>query len=350
MKYPKSLQKGGSIGFPAPSFGCATEPYYSGFQNGLKKWQELGHKGNAGMNAYECCGVGISNTPKKCGTELTEMYLDKVNDVLISCGGGELMCEILDYVDFESIKEADPKWFVGYSDNTNMTYLLATICDTASIYGPCAAAYGMEPWHEALWDAYALLTGKKTIVAGYDTWEKESLKTEENPLAPYNTTEPRKLKIWNGSKLINCSEEMTESISMSGRILGGCMDCLINLIGTKYDKTIEFVEKYKEDGILWFIEACELNVFSMRRAMWQMEHAGWFQYVKGFVFGRPGNGGSMMGLDEYEAVLSVAGKYKVPVIMDADIGHLPPMMPIVMGSVAGVKVQGNYMEVQMNYQ
>lgn len=345
MKYPKSLRKGGSIGFPAPSFGCATEPYYSAFQNGLKKWQELGYKTNPGVNAYASCGMGISNTPQKCGTELTEMYLAGENDVLISCGGGELMCEILDYVDFESIKEADGKWFVGYSDNTNMTYLLATICDTASIYGPCAASYGMEPWHEALQDVHELLQGTRHIVKGYDKWEKESLKNEENPLVPYNVTEPKELKVFYKNHFC----ESTEHIFMAGRILGGCMDCLINLIGTNYDMTTEFIEKYKEDGILWFIEACELNVLSMRRAMWQMEHAGWFQYVKGFVFGRPRNGESIMGLNAYDAVLTVAGKYNVPVIMDADVGHLPPMMPLVIGSLAEVTVSGNDMEVNMKF-
>jgi muramoyltetrapeptide carboxypeptidase LdcA involved in peptidoglycan recycling len=76
-----------------------------------------------------------------CAKELVESYCDKESSALISCGGGELMCEILPHVDFEKIKEADPKWYVGYSDNTNMTYLLTTLCDTAAIYGPCAAAF-----------------------------------------------------------------------------------------------------------------------------------------------------------------------------------------------------------------
>ena len=64
------------------------------------------------------------------------------------------MGEDLPYVDFEKIKEAKPKWYLGYSDNTNMTFLLTTLCDVASIYGPCAAAFGMEPWHPAIQDAF----------------------------------------------------------------------------------------------------------------------------------------------------------------------------------------------------
>ena len=79
-----------------------------------------------------------------------DYYVKSDNDCLISCGGGELMCEILPYMDFDRLAKADPKWYMGYSDNTNMTYLLATLADTASIYGPCAGAFGMELWHPAI--------------------------------------------------------------------------------------------------------------------------------------------------------------------------------------------------------
>lgn len=41
-----------------------------------------------------------------------------------------------------------------------------------------------------------------------------------------------------------------QDADFSGRLLGGCLDCLVNLKGTEFDKTVEFVEKYKEDGII----------------------------------------------------------------------------------------------------
>ena len=71
------------------------------------------------------------------------------------------MCEILDYIDFQALEAARPKWYMGYSDNTNFTFLLTTLLDTASIYGPCAAAFGMKPWHPSIEDAMLALTGKK---------------------------------------------------------------------------------------------------------------------------------------------------------------------------------------------
>ncbi len=353
MRYPKFLETNGTIGFVAPSFGCNIEPYQTAFKNAQRKFTELGYQLDLGPNCYAGEGIGISNTPEKCAKELMEYYESKQNDCLISCGGGELMCEVLSHMDFDRIKSAEPKWYMGYSDNTNMTYLLATLCDVASVYGPCAAAFGMEPWHDSLRDAFGLLTGSKLEVNGYDKWEKESLKGPENPLVPYNVTEPRVLKCYVGEEEINGNGsldkgEKTAEIQFSGRLLGGCMDCLVNLLGTRFDKTREFVEKYKEDGIIWFLEACELNVFSIRRAMWQMEEAGWFEHTKGFLIGRPMNfGQEMMGLDAYSAILEVAGKKGVPVIMDADLGHLAPMMPVMVGSLATVNVEGNDIALKM---
>ena len=100
MRYPSFIEKGDTIGFVAPSFGCAGEPYYSAFQNSLKKWNALGFKTELGFNCYASDGVGISSSPKKCAAEFMEYYKKETNQALISCGGGELMCEILEFIDF----------------------------------------------------------------------------------------------------------------------------------------------------------------------------------------------------------------------------------------------------------
>ena len=120
--------------------------------------------------------------------------------------------------------------------------------------------------------------------------------------------------------------------------------------GTPYDKVKAFNETYKEDGIIWFLEACELNVMSVRRALWQMKEAGWFEHVKGFLIGRPLlYGQEMFGIDHYRAVTDVLAEYNVPIIMDLDIGHLAPMMPIICGGTAKVSIQGNDVTIQYTY-
>lgn len=37
------------------------------------------------------------------------------------------------------------------------------------------------------------------------------------------------------------------------------MDDIINLIGTKYDFVKQYISKYKEDGIVWFLEVYEMS-------------------------------------------------------------------------------------------
>ena len=84
MQYPDFLSPNGTIGFAAPSFGCATEPYKTAFMNAQKKWREEGYQLQLGPNCYAEEGIGISNTPIKCGSELEESYCSDENDCIIS--------------------------------------------------------------------------------------------------------------------------------------------------------------------------------------------------------------------------------------------------------------------------
>ncbi len=348
MRYPEFLKENGSIGFVAPSFGCAIEPYHTAFKNALKKWENMGYKTHLGPNCFASSGIGISNEPSLCGKELNEWYCSDENDILISCGGGELMCEVVPHMDFERMRQAKPKWYMGYSDNTHFTFLSATLMDTAAVYGPCAAAFGMEPWHASIQNAWDLLCGRIDTVKNYDLWEKESLKDEEHPLLPYNVTEPVEIKTFickDGRAMAS-----TEEVVLEGRLIGGCMDILQMYPGTRYDKVKAFNDKYKEDGFIWFMEACDLNVISIRRAIWQMKEAGWFEHMKGFLIGRPlCFGEEAFGVDQYAAVTDLLAEYDVPIIMDLDIGHLAPMMPIICGSTAKVTVKENDVTIRYTF-
>ena len=391
MRYPEFLPENGTIGFAAPAFGCNVEPYRSAFDHAQEVFKSKGYGIDLGPNCYAGCGIGISNTPEKCGQELMDQYLSEENDVLLSCGGGELMCEVLQYVDFERLAQAKPKWYMGYSDNTNFTFLLTTLCDTASVYGPCAPAFGMRDWHPAIQDAFGVLTGEaaaggrnarggsageaaagsrnargglageQAVAAaagnpypvftfrGYDLYEVEGLKDKEHPLEPYHVTEPaiRRCFLPDGAGGLREVPAADCDVTVSGRLLGGCLDILEMFPGTPYDQVWDFDERYREDGILWFLESCDLTVLSIRRAIWQLKNAGWFDHVKGFLIGRPYNGGEVLGLDRYHAVTDLLAEYGVPVLMDLDFGHIPPMLPLITGSLATVDLKKNDLTVKM---
>ena len=332
---PEFLKESETVGFAAPSFGCATEPYRTAFQSALERLTAMGYTLDPGPNVFAAEGIGISNTPAKCAAELTEWYCSDRNQALLSVGGGEMMCEILPHLDWNRLRQARPKWYMGYSDNTNFTYLSATLLDTASIYGPCAASFGMKPWHPAIQDAWDLLTGHLDSVHNYDGWERKDPEPaedaeeaeEEDPTAPYRITAPFRLRRYEpdagGAGLHRVTGQAARrTLKMEGRLLGGCVDCLVNLTGTRFDRTRDFLDRYRDDGILWFLESCDLNTFSIRRAMWHMREAGWFDTARGFLIGRALRGGEMFGTDQYASVTDILAPLGVPVVMEIGRAHV----------------------------
>ena len=336
MRYPKNINNKSVIGFVAPSYSPSIEPYKSLFKNALKNLRALGFKFDIGPNVYTAKGIGISNKPDKCAKELMDYYISDKNDCVISVGGGELMCTILEYMDFNKIKESKPKWFMGFSDNTNFTFLLTTLCDVASIYGCNAPDFGMNGWHKSVEDSLDLLCGNIDTVYSYGMYEVDRSDIDDI-CAPFNVSE--KTRLYKYPK---------GDIYMKGRIIGGCLDCLINICGTTFDRVNEFIDQYHEDGFIWYLDSCDLNIMSNVRAMWQLKNAGWFRYVKGFIIGRPK--ACMYDkdvIDHREAFMYMIRDLNVPVIIDADLGHINPSMPIINGSMAEVKCKGNKMNIKM---
>jgi muramoyltetrapeptide carboxypeptidase LdcA involved in peptidoglycan recycling len=202
----------------------------------------------------------------------------------------------------------------------------------------------MKPWHAAIEDAWALFTGTRRTFSGYGGWEKDSKKDEEHPLAPYNITEQSCYRVYEGFLPVSRA-------AVKGRLVGGCMDCLNNLAGTRFDRVADFCKRYRSDGILWFLESCDLNVYDIRRSLWHMKQAGWFEGASGFLIGRPGCfGQELMGLDQYRAVVDLLGSFGVPIIMDLDFGHLPPAVPLLSGSLASVEADADSWKIHFDYQ
>ena len=122
---------------------------------------------------------------------------------------------------------------------------------------------------------------------------------------------------------------------------------LANMVGTRFDKVAEFA-RAQEQGIIWVLENCELSPMSYRRAIWNLKEAGWFDTASGFIIGRS-NGcfdGDLMGVDKYNAVTDLLQELGVPMIFDADIGHIDPMLPIVMGAEVNVSADTDNLKIE----
>ncbi len=327
MKYPKNLPNNATIGVVAPSAGCVVEPYLSRIKNAIKTFERLGHKVVLCDSLFKYC-QHRSTSAEVRAKEFMDFYLRDDIDIILSATGGEFMTEILPFIDFEKIKNAKPKYFEGFSDNTTLVFTLTTLADVASIYGNHFPEFGMEQWHSTLQECYDFWKGKNEEIFSEPKFELQSLKKLPNmELTNYNLTEQAELHI-----LSNQNE-----VEMMGRLVGGCVDILLCICGTKFDKTKEFLEKYKEDGFIWFLESCDLNVCAQTRAMWQLKNAGWFKYCKGIIIGRPKDKEVIYDIDYMQANYEHLKDLNVPVIIDADFGHVSPIKHIVSGAIATIK-------------
>ena len=347
MRIPSFIKPGDTIGITAPSFGATTEPYITRFKEAVRLLKNEGFKIKIGATCKKHDGLGISSKPEVCARELEDFYLDPEVKAIISCGGGELMCETIGFVDWKKIKSAKPKWFMGYSDNTNFLYPLSTLCGVPGIYGHCITGFG-KPWEESEVESINLLTGKNLTTHGFKMFQLPEAGTEakeDNPLSPYICTEKKILKNFLPIDGMIKKVPSSKEVSMEGTLLGGCLDVLVGLSGTPLDGIKSFSKK--NEKIIWVLEACDYNPMDIRRAMWHLDELGWFKNASGFLIGRPlaAFREEMMGVDAYNAVTDLVAKYKVPVIMDADVGHIAPTMPLILGADARVRAKNNSLTV-----
>lgn len=329
MIYPKFLKKGNVIGVTATSDGVTDVLDKARFENGRKKLQRLGYQVRFTDNVFMADSTGRSSSGQQRGEELNQLVRDKNVDVIVAAKGGNFLNEMLEYVDYEAFLE-NPTWFQGYSDNTGMVHTLTTVCDIAAIYGSNFGEFGMQDWHASVRDNLEILTGNPLEQCSFDQYQTE-LSERVTGLEGYTCDTPVR---WKPDDRTMMKQNYVE---MKGRLIGGCLDVLIFLQGTKYDGTLSFIEKYKNDGIIWYLESFDLSGETLMMFLWKLKEMGWFQYTSGILFGRPLFYKNYTNTSYEESVMYALGALEVPVIFDCDFGHRGPRNTIINGAVATVK-------------
>ena len=57
------------------------------------------------------------------------------------------------------------------------------------------------------------------------------------------------------------------------------------IAGTKYDGTKDFNKRYKEDGIIWYFDNCELSKEELIRVLWKLHEMEYFKYTNLIILG-----------------------------------------------------------------
>ncbi len=360
MNYPEKLKKGDTIGICAPSGGIVDPIKIKKLEYAEKALEELGYKVIETAHV-RCESKARSSDSKTRAEEFMELYENPDVKLILFASGGEFLCEIYDFLDLEKIKSLPPKWTQGYSDCTGISFIFNTVLEVPAMYCQTIKDYAMKPLHKSLVDALDLMQGYYVIQKSFDMHEK-AWSFEEIEQASDSKTEDSEDNVELTEKEIEeeCKKgydaiEKVEwkslygssEVNMRGRALGGCLDVIREYIGTKYDNVKEYLEKYKTDGFIWFLECFEFSTPELFRTLWQMKNAGYFKYCRGIIFGR-----SLIMKEKYdisfeETLLDVFKEYgEMPILYDADIGHVSPQLAIVNGGILEISYSDGKATIQ----
>jgi muramoyltetrapeptide carboxypeptidase LdcA involved in peptidoglycan recycling len=187
------------------------------------------------------------------------------------------------------------------------------------------SGFNISPLHESYVNYFEILKGNLVKQCKYDTYEGESFSDEMNT--------PNEWLNINGN------------VDESGVLIGGCIDSLKDIIGTKFDKAKEFIDKYKDEGIIWYFDVFSLTSEGLYNTLVQFRNAGWFDYCKAILIGKVCIPNTYVDMTYEELIEKAIPDIKV--IYKFDIGHVKPSFTMING--AKVRVVSNEDEGYLEY-
>lgn len=310
MIYPSFLKQGDTIGISAPSAGVGRK--LDSFDLSLEMLKKKG------FNIKETEHVRVNDprggSAKERGDELNQLFKDNDVDFVMCAAGGDFLNEMIPYISFNTLKK-HPKWIMGASDPTSILYPYTTLCDVATIYGCNAGSYDLRPLPKFLKNNLEIIQGNPI---------------EQTSFSKYQSDKPWEVEGYVPNTKVTYKATV-DDLEVEGRCIGGCIDGLKDIIGTKFDGTKKFIQKYKDDGFIWYFDNFALSAENLYRTLIQMKYAGWFEYTKAIIVGRTLIESSETGMSYEEALQNITED--IPLIYQADIGHTSPSMTMINGAI-----------------
>jgi len=337
MTYPDFLKPGDTIGVCAPSSGVP-EHLWGRLDKAAANIRALGYGviETASVRRGAKCTSACAKTR---ADEFMSLYENPGVAAIIPPWGGEFLMDMLPYLNFARLSELPPKWICGYSDMTTLTFSLTVCCGIATIHGSNFINMGYAAIHESDLAAFAAMSGPEITQRSSERWGTFTWKDADGASHAYNLTEKTVWEALDGGK----------THKFAGRVIGGCMDVLCKLVGTRFAPVPAFLEKYSRDGFIWALESCEMSAADIYRSLWQMRECGWFEHCNGILYGRPDGYSDKRDFTLMDALEGGLGSLRVPVIYGADIGHVPPQMQLINGAYGMVEYEDGGAVVRQEY-
>lgn len=332
VRYPAPLRPGDTVAVTAPSSGVG-DALRPRLDHNVAWLRERGYEVWVG----ECLGDDrvVSAPKERRAAELMAMLRDETVRAVVPPWGGELAIDLLDQLDWDELASLVPTWLVGYSDLCSLLLPLQTRLGWASIHGTnlMDTAYGTPDgllhWTELASAAgpFTQVSPNRSRVGSWDDWRSDP------------TIDDMTLDRATAWEVVGGG-----GLDVTGRLVGGCVEIVSMLAATPYGDVPAYAETVADEGLVVYLEVAESDPFSVGRMLHSLRLAGWFEQATAILVGRT-PAPDAERLTQREAVLDALGMLDVPIVLEADIGHTQPWLPLVNGASARVVVEGERAEV-----
>lgn len=297
--FPQPLKKGAKIAVISPAGAVDVAQ----LEKGIEMIKNKGFEPVLGEHLYTkfSNGYNYAGTEQERIQDINWALNDKEVGAIWASRGGYGCQHLIRHLKLKNFTK-NPKWYIGYSDNTVIqSYLLKK--GFVSIHGQTIKTSSFGVTEESYDMIFDILKGKTP---------KYSLN----------------------------SHALNKKGNIEGEVVGGNLALVYALLGTRY--SFEFKDK------ILFIEDIGENFYALDRMIMSLELAGVFHKIKGLIVGGMTNMGDEKdnknyeeSFDEfaYQMISERLSKYKFPVVFGFPNGHIKDNRPLLIGGNAKIKVE-----------
>jgi muramoyltetrapeptide carboxypeptidase len=265
---PPRLRRGDTIGIVAP----ASHFDLGKFNRGIAVLESMGFNTSVPEKLFNKKGYFAGSDLDRA--EMVNRYFADTTIKAIMCArGGYGSIRILSLLDYKIIQK-NPKIFVGFSDVSALLSTLYSRCRLVTFHGPTV-----------------------TTLGNTDNRTKDSL------LSMITSGEKPEIAMESGITL--------KPGSASGPVLGGNLNTLCHLLGTRFQPDFK--------GSILFLEDRGEAAYRIDRMLNQMKLAGCFNGLAGFILG------AFEDCGDTDDIIRIAGDifkdYKIPMLAGLEVGH-----------------------------
>jgi len=328
LRFPHPLRSGDTVAVTAPSSGVAPGALPR-LDLVLDHWRARGFQVIEG-DCLRHQHHDASAPAAQRAAELMRFLTDPTNAAVLPPWGGERAIELLPLLDFDALRALPPKWLLGFSDISTLQMPLALCAGWASAHGSNLMDLAPGQTDPLVNGVFDLLTHDGTtpfMQRASSHYQVQWTPFETDTNAALNQTEPTRWRRLDGR---------AEPLTVQGRLIGGCLDTVSRLAGTRFGDVPGFVRRCGSDGALLYLENCEQSPCEMLRTFNSLRLHGWFDGLAGVLLGRSAapEVTAANRLNHAQATLDALGDLPCPVLVDLDIGHRQPQLTLVNGALA----------------